>query len=679
MTPAFSTHRVPRASNGRWAMVVLGGILLAHTVLSARLFPSFRAFWDAEQPVIMVDHAIHLYHGALGSRFLREHGTTWGYDPFFMAGYPETPVWDSSSNPSILFQGLAGGGYHPRAYKVGLLACTVLALVALSGGASAAGLRPGEVAAVTLLGGLYFWVGFPAMFWRSGLFAFTLAATGLVLALGLALRFHDRPTVARWGAVAGAGSALFFTHVTAPILVAGGGIGFLATTLRRRGWRWLLELGTAVGLAVAVNLVWLVPLWRFRGLRAGVAGFMTPTSAWSLLDFYRSNEVDGHLGLIFWLLGGTGLAVWWAEGRRTRAATFGSSAAALVALTAFGGLWGVTRTLEPFRFLVPLQFVLIVPAGAALHRAMAGLMRAVGGGGRGVAMATVSGLVVLGGLAVVLPRTFASCVQRLALHRPLVVGLRPEMRALVRWIRAETDPSARILLEDQLRLLERTDPESTHWTPLLPVLLRPDTRCFIGGLYQMAFIAHHQFASFGDFHLGGWPIDGWPPEDVGRYADQYNIGWVVCWSPRSRFRFDRLATAQRVATLPRHSSPEPIGPPSESQWRAIATQAGPGVASRYLAEGERSYAIYRLDRPHSYFLRGKGEVTALDANRIELGDVEPEDGAVVLSLHWLDTWRTDPPLSLAPEPVPYDPIPFVRISLPGPATRVVLFNGYGPR
>ena len=37
-----------------------------------------------------------------------------------MAGYPETPIWDSSSNLSILFQAVAGGGYHPGAYNVGL-------------------------------------------------------------------------------------------------------------------------------------------------------------------------------------------------------------------------------------------------------------------------------------------------------------------------------------------------------------------------------------------------------------------------------------------------------------------------------------------------------------------------------------------------------------------------------
>src|SRR5437870_12682876 len=84
----------------RWVLVA---VLVLHGVQSLRLFGSWRSLID-NQPIVMVDHAIHLDHGALGARFLREHGTTWGYDPFFMAGYPETPIWDSSSNLAIVFQ-----------------------------------------------------------------------------------------------------------------------------------------------------------------------------------------------------------------------------------------------------------------------------------------------------------------------------------------------------------------------------------------------------------------------------------------------------------------------------------------------------------------------------------------------------------------------------------------------
>lgn len=248
---------------------------------------------------------------------------------------------------------------------------------------------------------------------------------------------------------------------------------------------------------------------------------------------------------------------------------------------------------------------------------------------------------------------------------------------MVNWIKENTDLSGRILFEDQLRLLENTDAESVHWTPLLPFLLRPEQRLFVGGLYQTAFIQHHKLAAFGDFQLGNRFLDEWTPGEVERYCRTYNVGWVVCWSPLSRFWFDRFGPARRVATLPRYSTPGRPVSVNDHEASAMARRVGPDVARRYLLEGEREYAIYRIERPRSYFLKGKGRIVAAGPNRVELADVEPEGGAVVLSLHWLDTWKSDPPLSLRPEPMPPDPVNFVRIEMPGPARRVVLFNGYG--
>jgi hypothetical protein len=61
-------------------------------------------------------------------------------------------------------------------------------------------------------------------------------------------------------------------------------------------------------------------------------------------------------------------------------------------------------------------------------------------------------------------------------------------------------------------------------------------------------------------------------------------------------------------------------------------------------------------------------------NRVELADVEPEGGEVIVSLHWIDTWRADPPLNLRPEPALPDPVGFVGIEMPGAVKRLVLIN-----
>ena len=648
-----------RPSKPTWAILALLALLGLQSYQSVRLFPTLASIVDPDAPVVVVDHAIHEHHGSLGAGFFREHGTTWGYDPSFMAGYPETPVWDSSSNPSILFELIGGGrpgGY--RAYKVGLLACSILWLAAVAAGARAAGLGWSEVAVASWLAWLSYWVGYADALWRSGLFAFVSASAGVGLLLGLCSRFDREPSKAGWSALVMAGAGLFYLHVTAPVLAIGGLLAFYATVGRRHGPRWHLAIVGAGALAVAVNLTWLVSLWRFRGIRTGSGSFLTADSARFLWDYFLDQSAESRTSLVLLVLGLAGLVGWWFGRRKGSAAAFGGSILALILLTGFGSLWGPTRMLEPVRFSVAFVFLLAVPAASTVVGASRRVASRLGGGRRGGIAVVAGWAAILGGWAAMEPSYFRASWSYLALHRPLVVGIKPEMRRLVDWLRGNTDLSGRILLEDQLRLLENTDPESVHWTPLLPRLLGADARMFVGGLYQTAFIEHHRMAAFGDFQLGDRPIDRWTSAEVGEYCRTYNVGWVACWSPLSRFWFDRQPSAVKVATLPRYSTPNLPPSTNEQEWSAMTKRAGPEVARRYMLEGERSYSVYRIDRPRSYFLKGKGRITSVGPNRVELADVEPEGGAVVLSLHWLDTWKSDPPLVLKaepPDPVDFDP------------------------
>ena len=87
--------------------------------------------------------------------------------------------------------------------------------------AALAALGRWESALATFLIWFYFWNAFPTWLWRSGLFAFILVSTGLVLLVGLALWLDARPGLGRWAALSAAGAALFFAHVTTPILALG--------------------------------------------------------------------------------------------------------------------------------------------------------------------------------------------------------------------------------------------------------------------------------------------------------------------------------------------------------------------------------------------------------------------------------------------------------------------------
>jgi hypothetical protein len=250
------------------------------------------------------------------------------------------------------------------------------------------------------------------------------------------------------------------------------------------------------------------------------------------------------------------------------------------------------------------------------------------------------------------------------------------MLALVDWVRRETDATGRILLEDQLRLLETTDPESVHWTPLMPVLLGADRRAFVGGLYHGAFIVHHEATSCGDFHLAGRPFTDWTPPELEAYFDRYNIGWAVVWSPVARFVLDQFPGAVRVGPLPRHSTPGRPTPAPEAQWEAIARRAGGGLAQRYLLEGASNYALYRLNRTRQFALAGSVGGMSGRPDRVDLTDVHPDsEGSVLLSLHWIPGLRTQPSCPLGPTTLPGDPAPLVRIRPAQVLPRLVISNG----
>jgi hypothetical protein len=655
------------------AWLALALALAAHAVQSARIWPSARALLDPEAPVVSVDHALHLDHGGLAAGFLRARGRVWGYDPAFMAGYPVTPLWDSSSNLSLLFHLLAGSSYAPLAYKLGLLVCglAVVPLVAVAAGL--AGLELAAVALAAWLAFLYAWVGFAHSAWISGLFSFVTASALAVVLLG-ALVWHDRrPTRASWITVALVGTLAFWAHVTFPIVVGGGLVGYLLGTARRHGARWRLGLVAAAAVALVVNSPWLIPLWQFRSLRTGTGFFLTTDTAWYLPVYYLSEPTDGRLGLAIFVLGLGGLCRWIRRGQTVVALTFGMAVLALALLAALGSLWSATRVLEPLRFRISLSFLMVVPAATALDGLARAIARACGGGLRGLAGIGLAAGSAVALVILFLPDTARGIPRALGEPSRLSVGIRPVMQRLVDTLRAETDTSARILLEDQLRLLEPTVPESTHWTPLLPVLLKNDRRMFLGGLYHSAFIAQHEATRFGDFHLGDRRIDEWSPAELNAFLARYNIGWVVTWSPLSRFVFDRLPTARPVADLPRFATPGYPVPAAEVQWRAMVPRIGAEAAYQALGPGAGLYRLYRIDRPYNFAITGTVARAEGRPDRVDLHDVRPApDGQLVVALHWQSGMISDPPLPLEPVQVPGDRVPFVGIRLDRPLDHLAI-------
>ena len=81
--------------NEHTSLFLNGGIFLVHTLGLVCLFVPLAGLFDTE-PVIEQDWGLHFHHLNSLATFLRQDRMVWGYNPFFMAGYPSNTIQDLS-------------------------------------------------------------------------------------------------------------------------------------------------------------------------------------------------------------------------------------------------------------------------------------------------------------------------------------------------------------------------------------------------------------------------------------------------------------------------------------------------------------------------------------------------------------------------------------------------------
>jgi hypothetical protein len=312
-------------------------------------------------------------------------------------------------------------------------------------------------------------------------------------------------------------------------------------------------------------------------------------------------------------------------GRRAAARLLGLAAVALLFLALAGTSWEPLGRLGTTELLPPALWFMVPPAAHALLTGFRLVIRLTG---RPILGAGLAALPLLAAGVVGYP-VLATLAARCAGTSPLRVGFSEDQQALMEAIRGHTGPESRILWQDC--------PDYWHgsrWTALLPVVTG---RAYLGGLDPDVSI-EHAYAEFLEQTLAGRAINHWSDADLEEFCRRYNISWVVCWSRPAVARFRAWTGAELLATV----SPEGAG------------------------------CLFRL-RPQSFALKGQARLVCADAERIALADVVPEDGKVVLSLHYQKGLCASPSrVQVEREPDAHDPIAFVRLRVPGPVARVTL-------
>ncbi len=614
-----------------WALVLIA-LVAVQAVATLGLFGSNRSWRNLtdDRPIMNGRHPLHLYHGLLGAQSWREGGFGSCYDPAFQAGYPKTPIFDSGSRPAELFLLLAND--RVAAYKIGLALCCVFVPLAFAAAARLLELGPATACLAALLGVLTWWIAPVQRILGQGDLDWLLAGLMLVLHAALAVRFHRGGGPLVWFGLFLTAALGWLLH---PVLWLGFGllfVPFYVCVALRHHWIWNLAILFAWSGGLLVNCAWLSDWLCHCWIQRPMSIAPTEQVKSSLMQWWYVDvgveQPERWLAALLLGGGSIGVVALLARRRVAAACTIGATAILLPALSAGSGFWEPLENVGSAKLLVLALAFATLPCAAAFTELGAVLSWVTRSRLRGTTL-TVICLAVLFGWR---REELATLLQQSAVPKPFQLGLTDEQELLVKTIRASTRPDARILWE------ERPDHPAPTWTALLPAHTQ---RAFLGGLDHEAGV-DHMFARLSSTHLAGRPLAEWRDAELAEFCDRYNVGWIVSWSPETAGRFRAWSAVEPVVPL---------------------RDAGPGW-------------LLAVRRHASFVLKGKARLVQADAGRIALADVEPQDGELVLCMHYQDGFHVSPgPVSIERVLDAHDPIPLLRLRLPGPILRLTLTWG----
>lgn len=643
-------HQVTAGDHRAWWLLLLA-LLAWQGWMTLTLFGGARPWQSVldDRPLLSGRHPLHLYHGYLGASALREHGSLSCYDPTFHAGYPKTPVFDSGSRPAELVLALAGGRYHPAAYKIGVaLLCAAVPLL-LFLAARSAGLKRAAACLACLLGLLVWWGQSCRETLESGDIDLLLATLLVLVQAGLLLRYHRDPGPLSWLGVVAASLLGWFAHPLLMALMLPLFLIYYLSVGTRHRLAWHLALLGGLLASLGVNTFWLIDWVSYWWIRVPPHRETPLLSEPTLRNLWESafwgGPMDRGLICVLAAAGAIGVLFLNQKGQRAAARLLGLSAAGFLALSVAGLTWEPLGRFGAPNLLVPALLFAALPAAHALALAVAAAWR-----WRAIRWISLAAAAAAAALYWYTPRpALASWTTHFLDAGSMQLGLDADQQTILEEVREHTTPEARILWEDRV-----ASPRTPHWTPLLTLLTE---RAYIGGLDAEAGI-EHTTNGLTDGVLMGRPMHDWSDEALSEYCKRYNIGWMVCWSPAACERLRDWPKVRRLATLP----PSTAGGP-------------PGC-------------LFAVDRKrYSFALSGSARWLDATPQRIILGDVAaPASSAddhgkkpILLSLHYQAGMRVAPSrVHLDFQSIervnsmPDDSRPFVRLWVEEPVTRVTI-------
>ena len=472
-----------------------------------------------------------------------------------------------------------------------------------------------------LLGTIYWWNSLPREMFFYGMVGYPAAAYLSVLGASLFYRIAKHP--ASWSP-AHLGWILFAIvilplHVQSALILLPALLSLLIAQpklLKPNFALWIMAAGV---ISLSANLTWLVPAFTHRHDDVSSAiveqlslfvsadpltffkDYLGPNNYWS----FRPSFWEKGVRLTLLLLGLLGLLQLWRGEHKPLGAVLIGTALTFFTVTYFGSMIPFLKGWQPLRFKIPYDLVLVLAAAYSIARWVTDRPSA--------SPAYVVPVLLLGGGAFLINLATTESLGKLKLR----TQVRPEISAIVDWVRTQSPADARVLFEesgDETGFVYDGMYLSSfipHWTG----------RQLIGGPINLYNDRHH-FAEFHSGKLFKRDIQTLDNDEIKNYLRLYNVGAVVAFHPAS---IQRLLSIPGLVTVDRQ-----IGP----------------------------IFLMKVDQPLTWFLQGAGNVKS-GPNRLEISDVRGNE--ITLKYHWIEGLAGSPAVIIIPVKIGEDPIPFIKV------------------
>jgi hypothetical protein len=569
------------------------------------------------EPIVNIDWCSQYYWSYAARQFFHGAHRLWGFDPYYMAGYPLDFVFNSSlpvQVSNIFFRFLPIGLVIKWFFFLTFLAAPFNFYLASRN----FGLERGASLGAAALGVSYFWLGEDALFGNWGMLSGSFLLNFSLLAVSCFYRYLKQ---------VGRMTFLFFTitlalsvliHKTFVVLI---GLPFAVLVLiflgRLNSKTWLGIIGAGV-FSYLVNSFYLMPLIRFLPNKIedpNTTFFQNTQPLQFLADLFPAIFPAGvPIGRILILLFAVYGIFQLKKNRQARDLFLFSAIgfAGYFVFVYFGSFIGILRNLQPYRYLTALFFMLTPAAGFGLSKIR-----------ERFAPKSKTIPVIFAGLLLALQ--FVPSFRLFYMVSPLSSVWPGKVLSLKAWLEKNTDQSGRIMMEDINKWEGKLAPYgSSRFVGLVPALM---PRYLVGGPLPNAFIRHH-YVSFHDGLFLNKPISGYADPELAEKMKLYNIRWAVAWSRDAKDRLEKFPPAR--------------------------------LAARF-----EDLEVFEIGIEPGWFLAGTGALKA-DYDRIELSNLQPQNNIVVLKMHWLDGFKARPKCEIFRYDAGGDPIGFLGLKNPAP-------------